>query len=87
MYINAPHSQIETMQRLLDKGIATRRGIMNAHKESPYEAARWNLPNSEICRNETILLPLFSSIGDNNIERIASALREILTNRSRIKEE
>ena len=32
-------NQKDIMQRLLDKGISTRRGIMNAHQEPAYQAA------------------------------------------------
>ena len=70
--------QKEIMQRLLDKGIATRRGIMNAHQEQGYQEANWSLPKSELCRDRTILLPLFPGIGNANIEYIASALSESL---------
>jgi len=46
----APCSQLEFMQFLLDKGIATRRGIMNAHQEIPYIDGHWSLPKSELAR-------------------------------------
>jgi len=72
-------NQKEIMQRLLEKGISTRRGIMNAHQEPPYQAARWSLPKSEHCRDRTILLPLFNGIGIKNMEYVASALKEILS--------
>jgi dTDP-4-amino-4,6-dideoxygalactose transaminase len=73
----APHSQVEVMQFLLDKGISTRRGIMNAHQELAYQAAKWSLPKSETCRDRTILLPIYSGIGRKNLENIVDALREI----------
>jgi dTDP-4-amino-4,6-dideoxygalactose transaminase len=72
-------SQREIIQRLLDKGISCRRGIMNAHQEPPYQAANWFLPKSEYCRDRTILLPLFNGIGIKNMEYVASALKEILS--------
>jgi dTDP-4-amino-4,6-dideoxygalactose transaminase len=34
-------SQVEIMQRLLDRGIATRRGVGNAHAEPAYAQAAW----------------------------------------------
>jgi dTDP-4-amino-4,6-dideoxygalactose transaminase len=34
-------SQVEIMQRLLDRGIATRRGVGNAHAEPAYAVAAW----------------------------------------------
>ena len=75
----ASSGQKEIMQCLLDKGIATRRGIINAHQEPAYQSANWSLPKSEFCRDHAILLPLFPGIGSDNIEYIASALGESLT--------
>jgi len=72
-------SQIEVMQKLLDNGIATRRGIMNAHQEPAYCAAKWSLPESKSCRDRIILLPLYPGIGKETLEYIAHTLREILT--------
>ena len=37
----SPLGQVEIMQRLLDRGIATRRGVGNAHQEPAYVAAAW----------------------------------------------
>jgi len=74
-----PLSQMEIMQRLLDKDIATRRGIMNAHQEPAYGDANWSLPNSEICRDQVILLPLFSGIGMENLRYISSAIHEVMS--------
>jgi dTDP-4-amino-4,6-dideoxygalactose transaminase len=71
-------TQKEIMQRLLEKGISTRRGIMNAHQEPPYQAARWSLPRSEYCRDQTILLPLFNGIELKNMEYVAAELKKIL---------
>lgn len=74
----APLGQLETMQRLLDKGIASRRGIMNAHQEPPYRAANWSLPKSEFCRDHTILIPLFPTITPENLQHVANTLRVVL---------
>ena len=74
----APCGQLEFMQFLIDKGIATRRGIMNAHQEAAYQSANWSLPKSELCRDQTILLPLFPGIENDDIDYIASALSEAL---------
>ena len=75
---NASLNQPELMQALLDKGIATRRGIMNSHQEPVYKKASWSLLNSEQCCKQTVLLPLFSGIGVQNLKRISACLREIL---------
>ena len=41
--------QRAVMQALLDRGVSSRRGIMNAHREAPYrrEGKPWRLPESE----------------------------------------
>ena len=72
-------SQIEVMQRLLDRGISTRRGIMNAHQEPAYNAARWLLPVSETCCERTVLLPLYSGMGNDVLGFIGKTFREIQT--------
>src|SRR5262245_9786669 len=46
------------MQALLERGISTRRGIMNAHQEPAYQGGRWKLPASEAARDSIVLLPL-----------------------------
>ena len=71
-------NQLELMQFLLDKGIATRRGIMNAHQEPPYKPINWSLPNSEVCRDNTVLLPLFSGVGMENLQYISDSIHEVM---------
>ena len=47
---NAPLSRNALMQKLLDQGISTRAGIMNAHEEKPYRSAKLAFPESESAR-------------------------------------
>ena len=57
---DSPLSRDELMQALLDRGVSTRRGIMNAHQEAAYAVgAGIVLPNSEAARDEVVLLPLY----------------------------
>jgi dTDP-4-amino-4,6-dideoxygalactose transaminase len=77
----APCNQLELMQFLLDKGIATRRGIMNAHQEPPYKLINWLLPNSELCRDNTVLLPLYSSMGMDNLQYISNSIHEVMNSK------
>src|SRR5207247_10480872 len=42
-----PLSRDELMQVLLEQGVSTRRGIMNAHQEAPYATPPRSLPSSE----------------------------------------
>jgi dTDP-4-amino-4,6-dideoxygalactose transaminase len=66
--------QHAVMQTMLDAGIATRRGIMCAHREAPY-AGDWRLPNSEFAQDRRILLPLFHQITDDEQSRVAETLK------------
>ena len=72
-----PFSRDALMQKLLDKGISTRRGIMNSHQEEAYnDLGRANLPRSEAARDTVILLPLFSEMTQDDIARVIEALSE-----------
>lgn len=71
-------NQLEFMQFMLDRGIATRRGIMNAHQELPYKPMNWSLANSELCRDNTVLLPLFSGIGIENLKYISDNIHSFM---------
>ncbi len=71
-------SQRDFMQLLQKKGVACRRGIMNAHQERPYaQAGRQQLPQSEACRDQVILLPLFCGLNEESLRQIAQALQEV----------
>ncbi|WP_342240785.1 DegT/DnrJ/EryC1/StrS family aminotransferase [Inquilinus sp. OTU3971] len=69
--------QRAVMQRLLDDGIATRRGVMCAHLEPAYadQPLRFPLPHSEAARDRCILLPLFPQMTAATQIRIVDALR------------
>jgi perosamine synthetase len=81
--------QREVMQLLLDAGIASRRGIMCAHREPAYAREPWrcgvracaggdrctHLRESEAAQDHSILLPLFHEMTDAMQEQVAAALR------------
>lgn len=63
------------MQRLLEVGISTRRGIMNAHQEPAYAyMPSQTLPQSETARDSVILLPLFAEMSDEECERVIAEI-------------
>jgi dTDP-4-amino-4,6-dideoxygalactose transaminase len=68
------------MQRLLDQGIASRRGIMCAHREPCYanERPRHDLRQSELAQDHAILLPLYAQMTDEEQAAIGNAMREAL---------
>ncbi len=69
--------QEKILQFLLDKGISTRRGIMNAHQEKPYLKAKWSLPNSEDAHCKVIILPLYCGLTEEHIVFIRNMLMEM----------
>jgi nucleotide sugar dehydrogenase len=70
-----PLSRDELMQAMLDRGISTRRGIMNAHQEPAYAGAGLlPLPHSEAARDSVILLPLFSQMSEQELGRVLAML-------------
>lgn len=72
--------QRAVMQAMLDRGVATRRGVMCAHLEPAYAhlRPRFPLPESESARDGRLLLPLFPQMTEAVQEEVVSALREAL---------
>ncbi|MCA1362875.1 DegT/DnrJ/EryC1/StrS family aminotransferase [Bradyrhizobium sp. IC3069] len=72
--------QLKIMQSLLDQGIATRRGIMCSHREAPYakDKHRHDLRHSEFAQDNSILLPIYAQMSEEDQERVACALRREL---------
>ncbi|MBB4382506.1 dTDP-4-amino-4,6-dideoxygalactose transaminase [Bradyrhizobium sp. SBR1B] len=70
-------NQRTVMQNLLDKGIATRRGIMCSHRELPYAKAaqRHDLRQSELAQDRAILLPIYAQMTEDNMRLVVEALR------------
>jgi dTDP-4-amino-4,6-dideoxygalactose transaminase len=64
------------MQRMLDKGIATRRGIMTIHREKAYTDVfgKKSLPVSEDSSDRSFLLPIFYYMRDDEVERVVFEL-------------
>lgn len=69
--------QRTVMQNLLDRGIATRRGIMCSHREALYDGAKQphDLRQSELAQDHAILLPLYAQMSEDDQVRVATALR------------
>ena len=69
--------QRAVMQAMLDRGVATRRGIMCAHREVPYQrAGGYTLPMSEQAQDRSIILPLYPQMTDDDQEYVCDMLRE-----------
>lgn len=86
--------QQHVMQTMLDAGVATRRGVMCAHREIAYGRGTWScgvvpkcscppgtctqLSESEKAQDHAIILPLYHQMTDTEQERVVIALREAL---------
>jgi len=76
------------MQALLNRGISTRRGIMNAHLEGAYldrgcSVLGSDLSRSEAAQNSSIILPLSVQMSEAELAYVAETLGEILSRRGR----
>jgi len=76
---DCPVTRDEMMERMLACGIATRRGCMAIHEEPCYERFRpqRGLPVTEMCMRETILLPLYPSMTDEEQDEVVWHLQRI----------
>ena len=70
------HTQRAVMQRFLDAGIATKRGVSNAHQEPAYATThgQLRLPVSERLRDQCVLLPLFHGMKDEEQARVLDVI-------------
>lgn len=75
--------QFTIMQRLLDRGISTRRGVMNAHRESAYSGGAYRsvgpLGRSEWAQDTTMMLPFFVQMTEDEVRYVVSELEQALT--------
>jgi dTDP-4-amino-4,6-dideoxygalactose transaminase len=81
--IGALIDQRTFMQRMLDAGIATRRGVMNAHRERAYPAGTWRaasgLSQSETAQDTTVILPLFHQLTEEDQDRVVDTVSKIIS--------
>jgi dTDP-4-amino-4,6-dideoxygalactose transaminase len=76
-----PLGQREVMERLLSERIATRRGVMNVHREPAYAARPWRmspagLTQSERAQDASIVLPLYHQMTSDEQDRVIASLRK-----------
>lgn len=74
--------QKQTMQSLLDRGIASRRGIMCAHREGAYATHPWRsagaLTHSEHAQHKGLIIPLYPQLQSQEQQAIVSNLGEVV---------
>jgi len=76
----APLTRNELMQALLDKGIASRRGVMTSHRETAYKeyCRDLSLPRTEDACDRSIIIPLYVPMNEEDITTVIKGLRELL---------
>jgi perosamine synthetase len=62
------------MQRLLDAGIASRRGIMSIHRETSYieRFGRQSFPESERASDQCVCLPLYTQMTRDEVDSVCA---------------
>ena len=77
--------QMDVMQRMLDAGVASRRGIMCSHREAAYSdlPLPHDLSHSEEAQDRCILLPLYPQMTGAEQDQVVSALVEACHDRRR----
>jgi dTDP-4-amino-4,6-dideoxygalactose transaminase len=76
---NAPISRDNLMQKMLDKDIVTRRGIMTAHRTKSYrEYAKVSLPVSEDLSDRSLIIPLYVPMTNTEINYVIKTIRTLL---------
>lgn len=72
-----PMNRNETLQFLADRGIQARRGIMAAHLEPAYASfAGLDLPSTNTLTRNSLILPVFHTMTEDDIARVAGAMGE-----------
>lgn len=76
---DAPIGRDRLMQELLNRGVATRRGVMAIHRESPYCHEGWDsrLPQTNVAAETTIILPLFHTMREEDQDYVVDCLEQI----------
>jgi dTDP-4-amino-4,6-dideoxygalactose transaminase len=75
-------NQRTVMQGMLDAGIATRRGVMNVHRESSYPPGTWRagstLALGEEAQETSIVLPLYHQLTEEDQDRVIKTLESTI---------
>lgn len=68
------------MEKMLEKGISTRRGIMTTHRESAYKMTCQDifLPLSEKYSDQSVILPLYFPMLQEDIDKVIETVSRLL---------
>ena len=85
--LEPPLDQRRVMQQMLDDGVSTRRGVMNAHRERAYPPGSWraagSLARGERAQDTVIVLPLYHQMTGDEQQRVVESLRRAVTTSGR----
>jgi dTDP-4-amino-4,6-dideoxygalactose transaminase len=71
---DAPIDRNELMRRMLRDGVPTRRGVMTIHEEGAYGDVEVSLPRTEAASRESLMLPLFAGLTDEQQDHVIDSL-------------
>jgi dTDP-4-amino-4,6-dideoxygalactose transaminase len=72
--------QKTVMQRMLEDGVSTRRGVMNAHRErAGANITARGLERSELSQDRGVILPLLPGMRTESVQDVVVSLRAALT--------
>jgi perosamine synthetase len=71
---DAPIDRNELMRRMLRDGVPTRRGVMTIHEEGAYGDVEVSLPRTEAASRESLMLPLFAGLTDEQQDHVIESL-------------
>ncbi len=72
----SPVGRTQLMQRLLEDGIVTRRGVMAIHEEDAYAGGHAGLTHTEAAAREALMLPLFPQMSFEQQDYVVERLTE-----------
>jgi dTDP-4-amino-4,6-dideoxygalactose transaminase len=80
VWLDATFDRDALMRAMAERGVATRAGIMCAHRESPYIPAgcRHSLAHSEAAQDHGLLLPFFNGMSPAEQDYVVAALEDAL---------
>ncbi len=78
--LECPISRNDFMQKMLDAGISTRRGIMTAHRETAYKyLSNVHLPISEDLSDRSVIIPLYYPMTESEISFVIEKIKSVLS--------
>jgi perosamine synthetase len=72
-------SRNQLMERLHERGVPTRRGVMASHQEPPYLSMRASLPVTEMLAEHCLQLPMHPALTTDQVDFVADEVLAALT--------